>query len=490
VATSIRQHTRWAPGRLARLAALCAALTLTSSAAAQTRFAWPDTTVDVSKYTSVDQCLAAAERVQAGQSALRSEIAWRDTMPSDVAEFLKPLAPLVTKTAARCAARFDQRTAKLADFAPLMKLYLTADRDTDAKALLDRRLTAIPAKSAHEHIAVEDSAVSIYLHAQPRRLDPAEQLLVARARSGGDRVERMALYNQLMEASRDAGDTTRARRAAQWVVAVADSLTPTERESEKFAKMGLMGGNVVVFAAMQQIVGVKLLVDSLRHSTMAMVGLMRTMWAKFTKERAEAFPLPIGEHAPPISGDYWYPREAATEKHPAPRHVSIVEFIDGSASQGACLGRGSWGVITDACVYSYSLLRRLTDRFPGLDVTFVVGTRGNFLHAPPPSPAEEAELYHNWIEPYHIKSAVMSVTTRPFWNLPAPDGRRVDKLTPNAIAYSFGKSWQVEGGGFGGKYLVDQDGIIVDVIFNEQATFEFVDALVHRQQTGGDRAAK
>lgn len=485
---SNRQHPRRAPRRLALYLALYGALA--SSAAAQTRFQWPDTTVDLGKYTTVDQCNAAAKRIEEGQYALRNEIAWRDTMPFDTQESLKPLPASVIQSAARCAARFDQRTAKFKDFAPLLRLYLTADRDADAKALLDRRLAAVTAKGSPERIAVEDSAVLIYLQAQPRRLEPAEQLLVARARGGADRLDRMALYYRLMDAARDAGDTTRARRAAEWVVGVADSLTPAERETDKFAKMGPQGGNVVVFAAMQTIVGVKTLVDSLRHSTMAMVNLERTMWAKFTKERSEAFPLPIGEHAPPLLGDFWFPRSAAGEKHPAPGHVSIVEFADGSALYGGCLATGAWGVVTDGCVYPYSLLRRLSERFPGLDVTFVVGTRGNFVHALPESPAEEAEFYHNWVEPFHIKGAVMSVTTRPFWNLPAPDGRRVDKLTPNAIAYGYGKSWQVEGGGFGGKYLIDQDGIIVDVIFNEPATFQFVNALLQREKTGGDRASR
>ncbi|HEV7704964.1 MAG TPA: hypothetical protein VGO46_11765 [Gemmatimonadaceae bacterium] len=473
-----------------RLAALCAAIALPPSVAAQTRFAWPDTIVDVSKYTTVEACLAAAQRVQSGQYAIHSRIAWRDTMPSDIQESLKPLAAPVIRTAVQCAARFDQRTAKLADFAHLMQLYLYAERDADAKSLLERRLAAISAKGAKERISVEDSAIVIYLDAQPRRLDPAEQLLIARARNGGDRLDRFALYSRLLDASVNAGDTTRARRAALMVVAVADSLTPAERESEKFTKLGMFGGNVVVFGAMQQIVGVKTLVDSLRHSTMAMVGLMRTMWTTYTKERPEAFPLPIGEHAPPVTGDLWFPSTAAGEKHPAPRHVSVVQFLDGSAHNGACLGAGSWGVPTDACTFNWSSLRRLSDRFPGLDVTFVVGTRGDFLYAPPPSPAEEAALYHDWIEPYHIKGAVMSVTTRPFWNLPAPDGRRVDKLTPNSIAYSFGKSWQTEGSGIGGKYLIDQDGIIVDVIFNEQATIEFVGALLQREKSGGDRASR
>jgi hypothetical protein len=469
----------------------CVALTLASSAAAQTHFVWPDTTVDISRYTTVDRCLAGVKRIRDGQVALARQAVWSDTMPQDEQQNLKPLPAPVTLAAARCAARFDSRTARLQDFALLMELYLIADRDADAKALFERRLAAITSKGVTERIAVEDSAVHIYLTVLPRRLDAAEQVLLGRARGGADRLDRLALYDRLMEAARDAGDTTRARRAAAWMLAVADSLTPAERESDKFTKMGAEGGNLVVYSAMFEIVGAKTLADSLRHSTAAMVGLMHTMWTKFTKERAEAFPFPLGERASTIAGDYWYPREASGDKHPAPGHVSIVEFIDASWLYGSCLNSGGWTAIADACAGNWYSLRRLSDRFPGLDITFVLGTRGNFLHAPPPSPAQEAELYHNWLDPYRIKGAVLSVTSRPFWNLPAPDGRRVDKTTPNAVAYGFGKSWSVDqGSGLGGRYLIDQDGLIVDVFFNEAGTIQFVDALMQRGKAGGDRAEK
>jgi hypothetical protein len=481
VPTSLRCHFGWA---------LCVALSLAPAAAAQTRFTWPDTTVDVSKYATVEECLAAVRRDSLGQVALKDQIAPRDTMPSDPQEPLKPLPVSVTQVATRCAARFDAKAAKVADYNLLMQLFLLAGRDADAKTMLERRLAAVAPKNTHERIAVEDSAVDVYLIVHPRRLDAAEQLLVSRARSGVDRLDRLALYYRLMDAARMAGDTTRSRRAAQWIIAVGDSITPTERESDKYTKLGPNGGDLVMFAAMQEMIGVKTLVDSLRHSTMAMVGVMRTMWAHFTHQRAEALPLPIGEHAPQLAGDFWFPREAANEKHPAPGHVSIVEFIDASPIYAGCIGKNTWDITTDACTFSFAFIRRLSQRFPGLDVTYVIGTRGHFIPASPPSPGEEAEYYNKWIDAYHIRGAVVSVTSRTPWTLPPPDNRRIDKPTPNAVAYSFGKIWQVEGAGFGGRYLVDQDGIIVDVFFNEQASNQFIDALMHRQQAGGERAEK
>lgn len=464
------------------------------SAAAQTAFAWPDTTVDVAKYTRVEQCLAAVDRVAAGQFWLKDRLVWRDTMPIDEQQALRPAPAPVTETAARCAARYPVATANLRDFPFLLRLYLDAGRDADAKALVERRMAA--ASTATERLAVSDSATDIYLRARPVRLDAAEQLLVARAHGGADRLDRMVLYARLMEAARDAGDTARARRAGEWVVAVADSLTQAERESEKFVTMepspntGLppRGGNLVVFAAVQQVLGLRTLLDSLRHSTQAMVNLQRNMWAKIMHERPEALPLPIGEKAPLLTADDWFPHEASGTPHPAPGHVAIVEFVETSIPN-ACLSRDAWGVVTDGCVYPLTRLRRLTDRFPGLDITLVGGTRGSYLYVPPPSPADEAELIRKWLEPYRIPNSTIAVSTRTFWNLPRPGGRRADKPTPNETAYSFGKSWATQGGA-GGLYLIDQNGIVVDVVFNEGATFQFVDVLVHRQKDGGDHATQ
>ena len=194
-----------------------------TSAAAQTRFAWPDTAVDVAKYTVIEQCLAAANRIRGGLFWQSDRIVWRDTMPADVQGALRPDPAPVTEAAVRCAARFPEPTANLHDFAPLLRLYLVAGRDADAKALVDRRMAAVPAAGTRERAAVSDSAVDIYLRAQPQRLDAAEQLLVTRARGAGDRLDRLELYARLVDAAQNAGDTARARRAATWVVAVADS---------------------------------------------------------------------------------------------------------------------------------------------------------------------------------------------------------------------------------------------------------------------------
>jgi len=469
-------------------AGLALALGLSAPGAAQTTFAWPDTTVDVTKYNRIEQCQAATDRVAAGEIARQDRIAWRDTMPYDAQETLRPAPASVTETAARCSARFPVATANLRDFAPLLRLYLAAGRDVDAKMLVERRTAA--ATTTRERVAVGDSAVDTYLAARPVRLDAAEQILVTRARGATDRLDRMELYARLVDAAVSANDTARARRASELVVAVADSLTQAERESDKYVTMepsptpGLppRGGDGLVFNAVRQVLGLRTLLDSLRHSTQAMVSLERNLWAKIMKERPESFPFPIGEKAPALTADYWFPREASATPHPSPGHVAIVEFLDTWMPSIGCLGVDGWGIVSDVC-YGMTL-RRLSDRFPGLDVTFVLKTHGSFLYVPPPSAADEATLIRKWREGSKLPNMTIAVESTPFWKLPSPDGRRVEKPTPDAVAYGFGKSWT------GTYYLVDQDGLIVDVLFNEAVAPLFIDALVQRQKEGGARVGK
>ena len=452
----------------------------TAPVAAQTHFEWPDTAVRVARYATVDQCLAAVSRVWRGEKQREALTVWSDTMPHDPRAELEPLPAPVKETAVRCAARYAEPTASLADFAPLFALYLAADRDADATALLARRLAAVPAKNTSERVAVGDTAVNAYLEARPVRLDGAERILVERARAGSDRIARLELYTRLMQAAHGAGDTTRARRAAQWVLAVADSLTKAERESEAWENNNR--GKMLVFNAMQELMGLPMMLDSLRRGTAALAALERNMWAQVTGERPEALPLPLGERAPAITADYWFPREAAATPRPVTGHVSLVLLMN----HAGCVRVGASGDVWDQCTSLVYELRRVSARFPQLQITIVDRTAGSFLYLSPPTPADEAELARRWLDAYRIPGAALAVTNTPHWNLPLPDGRRIDKDTPNQIAYSFGRSMKPSG-----VFLVDQDGLIVSAIgFDENQIGKFIEVLLQRQTAGGDRAAK
>jgi hypothetical protein len=461
------------------------ALALAMPIAAQTRFDWPDTTVQVARYTAVEQCLAAAQRVRVGLERREALTVWRDTLPRDPQEALKPAPALVTETSTRCAARFAEPTADLRDFVSFLELYLAAGRDTDAAALVTRRLAAVPAKNKGERAAVTDSTIEILMAVRPARLEAAEKILLERAHDGTDRLDRIATYAKLMNAARSVGDTTRARRTAHWILAAGDSLTKTERESEKFERQLSEGAGVksLLFNARRLLTGFPTMLDSLRHSTAALAALDRDMWHQATGERPEAMPLPAGERAPTITADHWFPSDAAGTPHPAPGRVTVVQFVD----QQTCLYGSPDGRVGENCAGQLTALRRLGDRFPELQILVLAHTHGFFLYEPPSSVADEAEMIRKWIESYRIRGAVIAVTSTPFWNLPKPDARRIEKPTPNYTHFGFGRGMRP----MSGEYVVDQSGIMVTPpTVAQDELVQVIDVLLHHQGGGPDHAAK
>lgn len=487
---------RAVPAVLAGGMLLGASLVLTvAEAAAQTRFAWPDTAVDVTQYRHPDQCVAAVARLQRLIELPQKRAVNPDTMPWDPEARLRPLPAPVVATAERCAARWSAATAPLTEFAPLFTLYLTANRDADAAALLARRLAAVePKRGDAERTAVIDSVVRISLDAQPMRLAAAESLLTERARHQTDRLERLKIYFQLGNQAAGVHDTARVRRAAQQVVAIADSLTPAERESEKFQEGG---GPFSVYLALYSLVGERVLLDSLRRSTAAYVGLTRALWAKATGRRPEALELPIGEKAAPLSADFWFPADSARGPRPTPGRVALVVFLDriqcvDGPNDPAFAVEEKRDETLPSCWQWGMNLRRLAERFPALEITVVAPTHGYFLYGPPLSPAEEAAYIARWVARHHIPGT-LAVTSTPFWHLEAPDDRRVDKPDSNVTHYSFGKSWPADQG----VYLVDPDGVIVEGtgisahwgLASVQLS-QKIDVLLHRSEGGTPRAAR
>lgn len=466
---------------LAVLGAIAPSLAaLAMPARAQTMFRWPDTSAQLSHYAYIEDCLAADDRVK--QSVARREglTVWRDTVPFDPRQALEPQPAEVTQTASQCAARFVESKVDVHDFAPGLKLFLAAGRDSDAAALVQRRM-AVPEKNARDRGIVVDSAVEIYLNARPARLAAAENLLLHRAKSSTDRIERLKTYSTLMIATRNAGDTARARRAAQWIVSIADSLTLAERQSEAFEKLADgNGGQLYVYDALDELTGFKTRMDSLRKSTMSYATLERANWSRATGERPEALQIPIGGKAAPLTADYWYPASAGSAPRPTPGHPALVVFLEHTS----CIAEASTANAQPAsdCVARFAELRRIAERYPALEIDIVMSTHGQFMYLPPTSPASEAALIRDWVDAHHVPGAVLGVTSTPFWRLPSPDDRRIDKELPNVAHYNFGKSWKV---GSGSMFLVDADGIIADAWrLREEELGQFIDVLLNREHKG------
>jgi hypothetical protein len=449
-------------------------------ASAQTRFQWPDTTTHVARYAYIEDCLAADGRVWGSVLRRRELTEWHDTMPPDLHEGLKPLPPEVSRTAKECAARFDPAKVEPREFAHAMELFLAAGRDSAAAALVERRLAAVPAKSAIERGAIVDTAVMLYAGAKPSRLDAAEQLLLHRAKTTSDRVARLKTYSTMLMAANNVYDSVHSFRAARLIMGVAESLTVADRQSDEFERLrDGYDGSLYIYDAIEVLTGMKTRMDSLRKSTAAYGALERASWSQATGERAEALEIPIAQHASALTADFWYPGTAGAEPHPGRGHPSLVLFLEhtGCIGQGASDDAGP----NPQCVMRTAEVRRLAHRFPALEIDIVASTHGQFMYLPPTAPADEAALIKQMIDSAQIPRAILGVTTTPFWRLPDPDSRRIDKEVPNATHYTFGKTWRV---GSGSLFLVDSDGLIADAWrTREEDLAQFIEVLLQRQNT-------
>jgi hypothetical protein len=425
-------------------------------AAAQTRLTWPDSSPHIERYATAEQCLSAVGRVR--DSLDQHSIVWGDTLALTREETLAPLPPIVRETARRCGGgALQAATAPLADFAPLLQLYLLSGDDSGAAALVARRLKSIPAAADRERASVFDSLVSAYLAqpyekvrslaAQPARLADADRWLsrLGTMTTASPWPVRQLAYALLMDAAWDAGDSARVRKGADGVLAIGRALTPADRRSNDFPLAEL-----TMYRAMGRLHEFALL-DSLRHGTAGYVALQRTIWSAASGERPDAMRFPLGEPAPPLEGQFWFRRGDSTGTRPTKGKVSLVVFL----APKLCTESNRY------CWIAYAALHRLATRFPRLEITLVSETRGYVSNMAPPTPAQEAEtLRHFWLDRDQLPGALVVAVTD-YWRLPAPDRRRIDRDVPNRVHYSFGRTWVTADGPEA--YLVDRQGTIVDV---------------------------
>lgn len=488
-----------------RSALLALAATLAAvPATAQTRFAWPDTAVDVSTYTTVQECYAAALRVQELVSLreLRTRGVWRDTVTFDPAELHEAGPAAVAETAQRCLRRFaDVDSVSLDGFAFLLPLYLAAGWDDRAGALAERRLAAVAREDEAARGAVVDTVVAIYLAeapwndvVKPPRIGLAHAFASKHTPLVADRVQRFQIYVKflpiLADMARERADTARAQDVVARLVGIADSLTEAEREllAEKAPLLG--GGDDVA----QQIYGIYSIyfgedaaLDSLRRSTAAFVNLRRTLWVRATGRPPETFGwgMPIGEQASPIEADIWLGRDDGGEPRPTAGRISLVAFLANPECRGRVNATEEVMYAPEVCVAALVGLRRLAERFPTLDITVVARTYGHFKYIKDGiTPEREAELTKRWLESFGVKAPLAMAITDAWW-LPAPDRRRIEPADVNTTHYTFGKSWRLDAPVEA--FLVDEDGIIIHAGSMGRDNRDFtrlIEVLLERQRAG------
>lgn len=418
--------------------ALCAGTTAPRALPAQLTFAPPAAPVDVGRYQHVEECLAASARVRDSVESWAG--IWMDTLA--VEEQRKPQASFAPsrEAARRCADNLPQADRELADFAPYFELHLRASRDDRAEALLERRLAAIVPAAVAERVAVLDSVINIALISKPARLPLAERALDLRDQHDSIVPGKTLLSSPLglMVTAQMMGDTAAALRAARRMIRLDERATPAARERAE-------GRVPLLFLARTRLDMDSALVALRTRGTDAYVAIRRDSWAKASGERGEALLIPIGEQAPEIEAGVWVGDRGSGAARPTKGRLSLIAFVSPRCD--------------NECPAAFAVIRRMAERFPELEVTLMTSTSGHVNPLLTPTVAEEAAVLRESLVAGNRLPGVLAVEDARPWNLPAPDGRRIEVPTPNEESYSFGASWPVRPFHV---YLVDRDGRIIE----------------------------
>ncbi|HEX6052442.1 MAG TPA: hypothetical protein VFZ21_24430, partial [Gemmatimonadaceae bacterium] len=423
---------------------------------AQTRFAWPDTAVDVARYETVEECYAAVFRVRQNETKRARYPVWKDTLPWTTEEEMAGESAALVETARRCAARYAGASAPLEDLHLLVPIFLTAQRYTDVAALVQRRVDTMLAAKRARGDSVQfriDSALASfaldtlahhYRVARPQALPLIDSLERTLRRTStrplrAPTAHALLLLNSVMMGVRmERGDTVGGRTSAAHIMALVDSLPAAQRPRLEEI-VGAENLVATVYLARRVLAGRRAELDSLRLSTAAYLRLQLALWTDASGGTPEPIPFPIGRQAAPLVG--MVPGGDSTVKRPVAGKVNLVVFLDELCTDV----RHDLYPLTDPefneCAPIAGMLRRMASTFPALEITLVDRTRGSFSYLAVTSPTEEAKLRReSWVA--HRAPGTLVVAATDFFRLPEPDRRRIDRPNPpNVTPYTFGRTW-------------------------------------------------
>jgi hypothetical protein len=350
---------------------------------------------------------------------------------------------------------------KIGDADLLVPLYLYAGWDDKAHELIDRQLAAIPADSERERLTtlqagVETMVPRYAVWLRPPRYALAESVVVAQAAHMKSRGMRMkALQMPLDFLTRGAeDDTALARRTVARLTALGDSMTAADWDAfaEEDPTLSPQDPDSVqqrlnarLAAVMEVMFTQRDLLDSLRRSTAAYASLRRSITERMFGQTADHFRTisTIGKPVPKIDAQVWLGADSIAHG-PRRGHVTaVMEIISPSCADDLNLFA--------LCANRLTTLRRLTQRFPRMDVIVLSHTLGYYKYVKDVTDSTEAALTRQMLDSWGVRGVLAMKSTK-YFRLPAPDRRRVD--APDDNADSFSAPYNV-------LTLVDQDGLVV-----------------------------
>ncbi len=387
-------------------------------ARAQTKFDWADSRYDISHYKYIDVCLAVRERVT--DSAYARTEQWVDTLHYSEYNKSTPLLESVVAATKRCLAPFPPDRIAASEFTRAQELYLVADMDVEAKAVVDRRIKAISQDSVPLLIRALDTTISVYLTAQPMRLRAALDLYEEFERLGSavPVLERVKKVMRIVDMSHKIGDSVNEARGFAKMLTLAKSMTDVEWTS---------------IAGEQLCIGIRFAIRSQYHDQFSQALAMST--EKFKTLEGELFAALVGRDnvggslgsmaaegvgtsSQPVFGDYWFPVKAEGITYPRLGVVTLIFPVPSDQD---------W-----MTVWSNAAINRFKARWPELEIILIGNTHGYFKEIEPPPPEVEAAYVDSVFRQFHNVPAVLAVEKTKYWRMPGLDRRRVDEPTENA----------------------------------------------------------
>lgn len=404
---------------------------------AQTRFQWPRARVDISKYSSIEMCMAAVRRVHDSVKARGGVLL--DTLPLTQYGNTSPLPTIVVETAQQCVERFPEERIQSHEVALAQELYTIANRDDDVLHLLRQHMAV--AHDNRERAAAIDTTVIILLKAQPVRLVTADSLLGELDRFDVWPItQKLQRFGNMAYQSRVAGDSVRMRRYSERFLSIAKTLPDSVINSVDGIVVRIFVSVIVGWLNQRE------LLDSLRQNTTAYANLKRSYFESIAGRGR--FNSPVGAQAPPFHADFWRPDHPETNVVPTPGKLTLMIGIPNNY-QTSSFGLGQ-----------YAVIQRIARRFPMIDVIAVTSTVGFFGPLVPPPPQEEADLLYRDVVELNQLPARLGVVNTQFWRLPNPDRRRINQERESSADYKAVYDLLFTGGGTA--LLIDGQGFVVD----------------------------
>ncbi len=428
--TRMMVRFRW---QIGAISFMIAGTFMGSSLKAQTRFEFPDSKVDVTHFRYVENCMAAAQRVQDSLETVSP--ADPDTISLLGLDGTQPIPVEVLDVTKRCLAHFtpEQIPAPFAQMA--QKTFLFAGRDADAAALVRLRVNAI--SDSTERAFVLDSFARNYINSSPRRVAEAHAIadeVINNYSTYYTGLERAGMCVVMTRAAVEMRDEPSLFKYGQMALDAIQGADPEDLDGSGQWIIAL------VVREMNQAVYRKQILDSLRVSTKAFVSIQNSLFKKVMQDRPDG--SPAGMETVPLTGEFWFPKSAARETYPRKGHVSIVQF---PSSDPEFFNK-----------HVNVIVRRLAGRYPDADLVFSGMTKGYFgplsQREAQIESAEQSRFYQQF---RRNAKAVLGVAVSEIVELPPPDNRRVH-LTPKNYE-NYPKS-----GDERYVFIVDENGILVE----------------------------